>query len=76
LPFAVSDFVVAALEQYGFAMDEGFGYGSPGTLNDATECCPRHPHLATGLLLGQPFEVRQTDGLHLVDGQTHLLHLP
>jgi hypothetical protein len=68
--------VITALQKDGLAMDEGFRDNSASPLDDTTKGGSRHAHPCAGLFLGQTLQISQTQGFHLIDGQTHLLYLP
>jgi hypothetical protein len=63
----------AAPDAQGPPLDERFGHLAPGGLDDPRECRARDPHPAGGLILVQALEIRQPQGLELVDAQRDLL---
>jgi hypothetical protein len=72
----ISHLVIAALQQNGLSIYDGFCDDLSGLLNDPSESGPGDAHPQTGFLLRQSFQISQSQGFHLIDGQPHLLYLP
>jgi len=70
--FCWSDFNGTAVDGQGFAVDEGIGDLLVGFGNDATERLARDVHALSCLLLVEPFQIGQADGLQFIDRQRHL----
>jgi len=70
-----SHLVIAAFQQNSLSIYDGFRDHLSGLLNDPTESGPGDAHPQTGILLRQSFQVSQSQGFHLIDGQPHLLNL-
>jgi hypothetical protein len=67
--------VVAAFDVDGFAVNQGIGDRISGLLNDPTEGCTGNAHTPTGILMGHPQQIGQSNGLTLINGQANFLQI-
>jgi hypothetical protein len=68
-------FVVTTFNIDRFAVNQGIRHSLVGLLNDSAEGCPGNAHVTTGFLMGHSQQIRQSNGLALINRQPNLLQI-